>query len=1117
MITSNQVSALMAQNQQQQMMLGMGAPSAVVGQSQYPPQFNFGQNPYIMGGGNLSGGSGVGSMISSGVAGVGSALGVGALAAGFMPASIAGPTIGGLAGSLLGLNPLTMGLMAGAAGVGMVGNAMNTGIRTNAQVGQMLSAANFANPNAPGGFGFSFNDQTRMSSQIIGMGASNPFVGHQDQMQLLNQFQQMGLDKGVTSMGKMIEKFKEFSKTTEDVATQLGKTVTEVTGLVQNLRGSGFYSASEVTGMSQRMSASAAYGINMQAQQAQMTSMANRARSMGMTGASGATLGVNLAQAFGSANQLGIIDENSLLDMTGTTNTADAAQTMSAVLSGRLSSAVTQGGVMEGLLAGFSSVDSSGNISIDQAAVNNMAGGRMSFEQLRRRTSDVVGGKDKAKFETNKRRLASEFLQSEQGMGAVLSTFRGMASTRAQSDDLTEEEAFKLILREYNIADERQAELLFDITENLDRVTSNNLKNRASQIAMEKRRAFLSKHRSFAGLKAKIGNEVGKITNNPYIARQTAKASAGFDAGIDAMERAIFGIEDSTAGLFTEQSTGQFRDMFLSGELEGVLGSGALGGGAMTAQDRFMSRLSGRVGNLRDFEGFQTFLTKGMRDDLKGITLDTSNFEYHTSYAGAEGRDADSIFTNYTGAMIGGTADLFSMLSPGGAAAVQARGGLSASFSADDTRLYNDLMRQAKAAGAETDEEAMAVIAQQSPKAAAALQRYLKRKGDFSKSDITNRLKDSYMSQATGNAIFSDGVDVAGYSAVTTAAGLTGAVLAGAKVGSVGGVLGALGGAAIGGIYGFMKYGDEKEFQKSLKGGAGNLLGKLNTKGKLKEFDKIFQTEMLAAGNDREAALVATASKLSDKYGETFGTEDVANALKGLYRASGKKTYDDRLENDDYDKALAMTKSAHGYQMAELAKEHLGALRDEIAGEDDEGLAALQEALSGGGDTIIGESRAAMADLALKAARGEYVYQGDNETLKTLAGQGVADLASSLKKQFIGQDVSALDRQYGKGAGQRLRELAGVRKYGDLTAQELEVMTATLAQSDSFRMVEGVASQGGADAMGGSDADVMNATKSLVTSTKKLAVYVDNIASVLTGNETAGQKIPGMDDIAEKR
>ena len=72
MINSNQVNALMMQQAKQQQMLGMGAPQAVVGQSQFPPQFNFGRNPLM--GGRLSGSGGMGGMMASGVSGLGTAL-----------------------------------------------------------------------------------------------------------------------------------------------------------------------------------------------------------------------------------------------------------------------------------------------------------------------------------------------------------------------------------------------------------------------------------------------------------------------------------------------------------------------------------------------------------------------------------------------------------------------------------------------------------------------------------------------------------------------------------------------------------------------------------------------------------------------------------------------------------------------------------------------------------------------------------------------------------------------------------------------------------------------------------------------------------------------------------
>ena len=1133
MITSNEVNALMMQQQQQQSMLGMGAPQAVVGASQYPPQFNFGANSYLSG--TMSSGGGPTSMMASGVSGVGSALGVAGMASGFLPASMTGMFGSGLMGSAMGfagINPLGVGIGAAAAGVGAIGSSMNNGLRMNNQVGQMLSSANFANPNAPGGFGFGFGDQARMTSTVLGMGAANPFVGQQDQMQMLNQFQQMGLDKGVTSMGKMIEKFKEFSKTTEDVATQLGKTVTEVTGLVQNLRGSGFYSAAEVTGMSSKMSASASYGINMQQQQQMMQSMAQQARGSGLTGASGATLGVNLAQAFGSANQMGFIDENTLLDITQTTNTADASQAMAQSLGGRFSNAMTQGGMLENILGGFTKVGKDGQLQLDNAAMNSMAGGGMSFGQLRGRTSDLISN-NRAAFTTNKRKLASDFLSSEQGMGAILGTFGSMAKDRAQGGDITEKEAFKLLMKEYQIADERQADMLFDMSQHADSIVSNNLQNRVETLAAEKRRAYINKHRSFTGMKAKMSSELGKLTNNASIGSATANINSNIDAGVNSLERAFFGIEDSTAGLYTKSSGSEFRDSFLMGDLD-YLGSDlsqtkantgqafnmkthemetttlassaataariqSLSGGAYSAAGRkaFTSELGKGIDTKAlsgiDLSNTSMGETGFLRSaaDIFGLVDPMAEFQKETTYGGPQGRDAEFFLSNY---------------------------GFGSGGVTDDVALYRNLMNNAKRQAADklgkpisevTEQEAQFVIASQGGKSSAALQRYMGRHKQGGQ-ELSHNLQDDFLSKAGGGgSVF--GATVASH---VTAFGTVGAVGAGATSFGIGTGLGATLGAGVGAItgtiHGLYKEGKRSEFEAQLKGSAGALLAKINSKGKLRKFDQKMQQAMLDNPGDREAAMQKVAKEMSEELGEAVSAEDVGAALKAMYRASGEKTFDDRLSSNNYKGALGLTGAASRYQTAEMAKGNLGVLRDSLMDEDVEGIDRLQVALSSSGDDMVASSREEMLNIARKAAVGEFKYDGDNEILKQLAGAG--ELSDELS-QFAGKELSSLDKAYGEGAGARLRKLAGVRQGGMLGKKELKEMAAKLAVSDSLRVTEGGAKASAVDPSGVGDDEILTATANLVNSTQTLAVYVDNIASVLTGNETAGQKIPGINKV----
>ena len=79
-------------------------------------------------------------------------------------------------------------------------------------------------------------------------------------------------------------------------------------------------------------------------------------------------------------------------------------------------------------------------------------------------------------------------------------------------------------------------------------------------------------------------------------------------------------------------------------------------------------------------------------------------------------------------------------------------------------------------------------------------------------------------------------------------------------------------------------------------------------------------------------------------------------------------------------------------------------------------------------------------------------------------------------------------------------------------------MAQMVSSQNVLSLTTADAKQGMAEVTAGAgDDEMVKATTSLLNSSSKLAVYVDNIASVLTGNEVAGAKIPGLDDIDIKR
>ena len=1070
MINSNQINALMLQQQQQQAMLGMGAPGVALGASQFPPQYSHSINPFFTSQ-SLSGAGGIGGMMAGGVSGLGAGLStLGTAASIGSMFGIGGGTIGGLAGSFLGLTPLSLPLMAGGAAIGAVGNTLMQANRANTQVGQFLSAANFANPMSPSGFGFGFNDQTRLTNQIIGMGAANPFVNQQEQSQLLNQFQQMGLDKGITSMGKMIEKFKEFSKSSEDLAMQLGKTVSEVTGLVGQLRGQGFYSAAEVSGQMSRITAGSRYGLTIDQQMQMSQNMASMTRGMGMSSQAGALMGVNLAQTLGAANEAGFISGNRLMDLTGATNTADAITALSQGLGGRLGGAMTGGGPLENLLSAFMRVDEGGNMTIDEGIMQGVATGRVGINDLTglsRRNMTQPGFR--GAFMANRRELASEFLSSEQGLGATLGMFRNLAADTARRDGTSEEDAFKILMDQYGIAGEREADMLFELSQNLEETQRSSMNNRARQMAAERRRAYLARERSFEGLKRKISHEASITFAPPEVQQAFVSGTNTFNANLARLEREIFGAEYSKTAMFTEQNVNEVMNRFLSGDLNASIAAQ----GNLTGRERTLRNLTGDLSE-EGRAAFTDFITGGRQSD---VSLDTSAFE---NYGGGTDRFVGrfNLFQGARGGMKAHGAETLFM----GTMAGQIRRLLSTGSKFE----YDNLVAEAMRKGASSEEEAQAMIASSSPEAAAALQRHLANTMGEGGS-LLNRSKESFLNQAAG-----------GVSATQFSGGMLGA--------NLGSFVNPLVGSAIGGALGSYLGDTQGELKQMLESGVGTtLLSKLSSKKDLKSFDQMMRSEMLTTGN-REEAMQNVADKMSTKLGQPVTAEDVSAALRALHNSSGL-TFRERIESDDYGKALELTKGAKGYLDQEILTNHLDELKSAVAGEDVAGLEDLQKALSAD-NMNVGEVQRAMADVAERAASGGFEYTGDNEVIRALAGAG------SLSKDlmgFVGKDVSSLDEVFGAGSGAQLRKRAGVRATGGLSRAELQKMASVAAQADAFNLVTADAANEAASLGTGSGTDAhVKATTSLLTSAEQLAVYVDNIGTALTGQPSVGKSIPGM-------
>lgn len=1150
MLDQNQIGAMMAQQQQQQQMLSMGSPSAVMGASHYPPQYNFGadtgliQNRLTSGGG-LYGGMAAGTNAVAG--GLSTAFGAASLAS---ILGIGGSTVGGFAGSMLGLNPLSLGILAASAPMGFAGGAMMHGNRMNAAVGGVLSQAGFANPVAPNGFGFGFGDQTRMTQQIIGMGAANPFVSAQDQSQLLGKFQQMGLDKGLTSMDKMMDKFKEFSKATEDIAVSLGKTVGEVTGIVQQLKGQGFYSASEVTGMTNRVAAGANYGLGFNQQMQMAAGMAATARGMGMSGQSGALVGTNLAQSLGAAFSIDNVNSNLAMDLTGTTNTADASVALGQRFGGSIMAQFNRGGKLSNLMSGLVKVGADGNLVLDDKAIADASSGVLSIDDIKSRGQNVLSNsKLKGKFANSQSQLASDLLSTNKGSTAALGLLKNIAGEEAASNGMDQEDVFVNLARTWGISSEREARLLYDFIDDLEETSSKRLTDEANYAAAQKRRAFLTRERSFSAVKQKLKHEMTMFTSNPALASKFAAASNNFSAGLNALERSVLGIDLPSSAIYTQSNVDDVLGRMVSGEINtsamgitaGGLQNDLFGNASMDHRTKMAAAAQGlRVNEFGevvrsgvDLSGKGTLDSDTLKNFYDHTTDDYRNATFFTNRTGstlgtlggfATGRVATGLLGGgigrlainsraaratgsslfYSKQIVGGLGKLGGVKGKLLAAGIQAAG-MYAGYQlggsgTDEEQLYQSLMEEAKSKGATSEAEAHAMIAQ-TEDGAAALRNYVQKYGAGEGFDLTSMAKANYLAATQEEAGYGRmAFQIAGGLAGASAGGFVGS-LAGPAGTVAGGIAGSFAGEALGGGLYDLFFGNNTLKEQQKAGHGAKVLSLFKSEGELKDLDKMYKDELRNNGNSEGKARAALAKRLSKKYGQNITGTDIETALYELQNATGQ-SLDERIQNGDYSKGLNAAKLARGYIDAEIASSHMSEVGANLTGETDATLSAIREA------ALLGDSNTMMSHMrkfAAGAQDGSVTYSGDSEFAQALMGS--KDIYNKLKG-LEGRDISELDKVFdSKGAGARLRKMAGITSSGSLTEAELREIANVQASLDAYSTQTSNSKQGLASSgiEGESDTKrLATATKNLVESTKDLASYVDKIGANLYEKEPVG-------------
>jgi hypothetical protein len=573
-LTSQQVNALMAQQNaqfalmQQQQMMGY-APT--MGASQYPPSFNYGYAP-----------SRIGSSFGAAAAGIPNAAmtGVGVAGAGLGIASMFSSSAGlGLAAAATDVTGISAGLSAGGAaagafggmgtaaglGVGLgvgglamagVGAAYLTagtaaarfaeGAREQRAIRQMYASETFANPLAASGRGFSGGQLMRIGQATRAIDASSPFVSSQDAMAVGRMFREMEVTRGIQNVDVISAKLKEFGKTAEQVAKQLGTSIQDVRGTLEQNRRAGFFTAQEVSRNVTQMRVAEGMGMGQETFAGMQLGAVATTRGMGLTGKAGANTSRAIALSLLSGMQgsgPGRLTAEELMDLTNTSSAQEAIAAIAGQQTARTAQILGNQGIGRVLLAGAGTVKG-GKFTggIDTGLLEQVASGEMSLLDLQnlaaQKTGTQAGG---LSFAARQKQLQSSALES----GLANEALVGIARRIVKDEYAGNEDALTLVMERLGIAQEQEQEIFRKLYE--DRATNRQaLRTRIlREMETQKMQADRAQNYTLRGQYRKIAGGLSDTVFEP-LSVAGAQLQTNFTSNLENLEAGLFGFRPIT-------------------------------------------------------------------------------------------------------------------------------------------------------------------------------------------------------------------------------------------------------------------------------------------------------------------------------------------------------------------------------------------------------------------------------------------------------------------------------------------------------------------------------------------------------------------------------------------
>ena len=549
------------------------------------PYQGFGIGAQGFGGGGFSGGggysysggmtNGYGGGNAMGNAGVSMIGGVGNAFFGSMGTmgAVGGGLMGGGQGAMLGGG---IGAAVGMAGKHVFGSMME-GAHEQAALERTMSQFQFQNANSRTGKGFSRSDAMQIGNMVRQMERVPEMLTSFGELnKLMDKMGQMGLMQGVRDAGQFMDKFRSTVNTLKDLSKLIGTTMEGALQAFGEARMSGFYTQGDIVkNVINRQITGSMTGMN----QGQVGALQQFGSQIGHgTGGSrrtGAQHALRTAGQLGMANQMGVLSNDMIMEMTGKEG-AEGIQDLSAQMT-QLGYRMGGSNVGQAMTLALGKMEGGRYTGeMDQELVERVRRGELGLGELKalaRRKAGTRGAK--LSFAAHKSRLRSEMVGAVGAEGISMQLNEILGERGWHNPD-----AQNLVMQRFG-ASEEQANMLQKLMPNLDQIGINMRAEGSGMIRSQARQAVMRERYSADAIKHKVFKKIEHVVTDPFK-----------DAGV-AIRNHIAGMYED----YMDELTGEYTRTLTKGTSDLVRNSMMGSGAART-------RLASMVGSAQDSSAF---------------------------------------------------------------------------------------------------------------------------------------------------------------------------------------------------------------------------------------------------------------------------------------------------------------------------------------------------------------------------------------------------------------------------------------------------------------------------------------------------------------------------------